>query len=130
MKKILIIEDEQDLREAMQTRLISEGYNVRTASTSEEGLRLVIENKPDLILLDVLTSSIHGAAFMQRLRTLPDGQNDSKVIVVTNLDNDITRDKFEPYNIDGYLVKAEVTLDNIAQTVSTVFAETAPSGVN
>ncbi|MBP6881225.1 MAG: response regulator [Candidatus Pacebacteria bacterium] len=127
MEKILIIEDEQDLREAMQARLVTEGYSVRTVSTSEEGLHLILESKPDLILLDVLTSSIHGAAFMQRLRTLPDEQNDCKVIVVTNLDNDITRDKFAPYHIDGYLVKAEVTLDTIAEEVAKVFGRNAPS---
>lgn len=122
MKKILIIEDEQDLREAMQSRLIADGYNVRTSATSEEGLQHVLEDKPDLILLDIMTSSMHGAVFMQRLRQLPPDLNDSKVIVVTNLDNDISRGKFESCAIDDYLVKAEITLDNLSERVAQVLA--------
>lgn len=120
MKNILIIEDEQDLREAVQARLISEGYIVKTTENTEQGLRMVTENKPDLILLDMLTHSIHGALFLQRLRQLPEGQNDSKVVILTNLDNDITRDKVEPFGIEDYLVKAETSLDQIATKVATI----------
>jgi len=83
---------------------------------------MVTENKPDLILLDMLTHSIHGALFLQRLRQLPEGQNDSKVVILTNLDNDITRDKVEPFGIEDYLVKAETSLDQIATKVATILA--------
>jgi two-component system alkaline phosphatase synthesis response regulator PhoP len=122
MKNILIIEDEQDLREAVQARLISEGYIVKTTENTEQGLRMVTENKPDLILLDMLTHLIHGTLFLQRLRQLPEGQNDSKVVILTNLDNDITRDKVEPFGIEDYLVKAETSLDQIATKVATILA--------
>lgn len=118
MKKILVIEDENDLCEAIQTRLVAEGYSVTTAGTSEEGLMLVTENKPDLILLDLMTHSMHGSVFMQRLRQLPPGKNDSKVIVFTNLDNDISRDKVLPHDIVDYLVKAKISLDEVAKKVS------------
>lgn len=123
MKKILIIEDEQDLREAMQARLMSDGYHVRSTRTSEEGLQMVLDDKPDLILLDIMTGSIHGAVFAQRVRILPEGQNDSKIIVVTNLDNDISREKFAPFQIEDFLVKAEVTLDDIAKKAADVLGE-------
>lgn len=122
MKNILIIEDERDLREAIQTRLIADGYLVRTSETSEEGLKLVSEHKPDLILLDIMTHSMHGSVFLQRLRQLPEGQNDSKVIVLTNLDNDISRDKVSPHNIVDYLVKAKISLDEVAKKVSDALA--------
>ena len=42
MRRILIIEDEADLREALQTSLIAEGYDVRSADSSEEGLKQVL----------------------------------------------------------------------------------------
>jgi DNA-binding response OmpR family regulator len=122
MKSILIIEDERDLREAIQTRLIADGYLVRTSETSEEGLKLVSEHKPDLILLDIMTHSMHGSVFLQRLRQLPEGQNDSKVIVLTNLDNDISRDKVSVHNIVDYLVKAKISLDEVAKKVSDALA--------
>jgi DNA-binding response OmpR family regulator len=123
MKRILIIEDEEDLREALHTKLAAEGYRVETAETSELGLKSIIENKPDLILLDVLTHSIHAAAFLQRLRDLPPGKNDSKVIVLTNLDNDITRKKVMEYNVEDYLVKAKISLEEIAKKVKKLLPE-------
>lgn len=123
MKRILIIEDEPDIREALQTNLIAEGYLVKAVETSELGLKSVISTKPDMILLDVMTHSMHAAAFLERLRQLPDGENDSRVIVLTNLDNDITREKVKQYDIADYLVKAEVSLEHIAQRVREVIGE-------
>ncbi len=120
MKKILIIEDEVDLREALQTQLIHDGYFVKTAETSQEGLQLVIDDVPDLILLDVMTHSMHAAVFLERLRNLPNGKS-IKVIVLTNLDNDITREKVQSFGIEEYLVKSETPLSNISELVKKVF---------
>lgn len=117
MKRILIIEDEPDIRDALYTNLVDEGYQVEAAETSELGLQAVLETTPDLILLDVMTHSMHAAAFLERLHTLPDGQNNSKVIVLTNLDNAITRQKVQAYGIEDYLVKSEVSLDQITLRV-------------
>lgn len=122
VKRILIIEDEPDIKDALQATLLDEGYQVETAETSELGLQAVLEVTPDLILLDVMTHSMHAAAFLERLRTLPDGQNNSKVIVLTNLDNDITRKKVQTYQIEDYLVKSEVSLDQITRRVREVLA--------
>lgn len=118
MKNILIIEDETDLREALQARFTSDGYQASTARTTEEGLAMVVKQKPDLILLDIITRTLHGAVFLERLRQLPPDKNDSKVIVLTNLDNEITREKVKPFGIEHFLVKADVTLDQIAETVT------------
>jgi len=122
MQKILIIEDEADLREALRATLITEGYAVRASETSEIGLQLVLEDKPDLILLDIMTRSMHGSLFVQRVRSLPAGQNDSKIIVITNLDNDISKNKFSAGDISAYLVKAETSLDQIKAKVAEVLA--------
>ena len=122
MKNILIIEDENDLSGALQARLTADGYSVTIARTSEEGLILISKYTPDLILLDLLTHSMHGCLFLERLRQLPEGKKDIKVIVLTNLDNTISRDKVLPHGILDYLIKAKVSLDEIAQKVSDVLA--------
>ena len=115
MKKILVIEDDQDMREAMMSTFEFAGYDVRGVETSEQGLQEVIEDKPDLIFLDVMTHSLHASAFMQRLRDLPDDKNDSKVIVITNLDNETTRKKVQQYNVDEFLVKVHTSLELLVQ---------------
>lgn len=122
MKNILIIEDEDDLSEAIQARLTSDGYSVTVARTSEEGLMFVSKNTPDLILLDLMTYSMHGSVFLERLRQLPEEKSNIKVIVLTNLDNTISRDKVLPHGVLDYLIKAKVSLDEIAKKVSNVLA--------
>ncbi|HID86547.1 MAG TPA: response regulator transcription factor [Anaerolineae bacterium] len=54
MPKILVIEDDPDMVEALRMPLEANGYEVITASTGEEGLRTVKEIEPDLIILDVM----------------------------------------------------------------------------
>lgn len=118
MKRILIVEDESDVRSALQTMLVEGGYRVDAVGTSEEGLKLILSSeKPDLILLDVMTRSMHAAVFLERLRELPVGKNDSKVIILTNLDNDITREKVKKYGVDAYLVKAQTSLEEVVKKV-------------
>ncbi len=114
MKKILIIEDDFDLSEALKTKFTVEGYEVRVSENSEIGLRSIIDDKPDLIFLDIMTHSLHAATFLQRLRELPEGKNDSKVIVLTNVDNDIIRQKLEVFGIEAYMIKASTTLEVLA----------------
>ena len=121
MKSILIIEDDIDLREALQTKLVSEGYDVRTTETSQHGLQLVTERVPDLILLDVLTNSLHASEFLRELRDVDNPGNKCTVIVFTNLDNEQLRAKLMEYDIAAYLVKAKTSLEVLADKVKGLF---------
>lgn len=116
MKHILLVEDEADLREALVS-VLGEKYDVTAVTTGEEALQKVQERKPDLILLDIMTPGMHGAIFLQRLRALPSGSNDSQVLILTNLDNDVTRDKVAKFNIEAFLVKANTPLHSVVRIV-------------
>ena len=54
MAKILIVDDDEKMRSLYQDILLSEGFEVLTAANGEDGLKLAIEKRPDLILLDVM----------------------------------------------------------------------------
>jgi two-component system phosphate regulon response regulator PhoB len=110
MKKILIIEDDTDLREALEAKCESVGYEVDTVETSEEGLQRAIKEMPDLIFLDIMTHSIHASAFIDRLRSLPMNSK-CKIIVITNLDNEITKKKIEEKMVDAFYIKSQVSLE-------------------
>ena len=71
MKTILIIEDQPDMRENIATILEMENYAVLTASNGEEGLAAALEEKPDLILCDVMMPKLNGHDVLQRLRDDP-----------------------------------------------------------
>jgi len=68
MKKILIIEDEQDLVKGLKINLSDEGYEVDWAGDGREGLRKALDNLPDLILLDIMLPEMDGFEVCRRLR--------------------------------------------------------------
>jgi DNA-binding response OmpR family regulator len=68
--RILIVEDEHAMRVALRDILDSEGYRVQTAPDGMAGLQLAVEEKPDLILLDVMMPKLDGYALCAELRRL------------------------------------------------------------
>lgn len=71
-ERILVIEDEADLREVLSYNLTREGFTVSTAANGGEGLRLARERKPDLILLDLMLPDVDGLEVCRRVRSEPD----------------------------------------------------------
>ena len=68
MQKILIIEDQPDLLKALELNLRKEGYEVVKASTGELGMRLALQETPQLILLDVMLPGVSGLDVCRELR--------------------------------------------------------------
>ncbi|MDO9532651.1 MAG: response regulator transcription factor [Deltaproteobacteria bacterium] len=65
---ILVVEDEEDIRELLKYNLEKEGYQVLGAATGEEGLRAVRDRRPDLILLDLMLPGLDGLEVCRRIR--------------------------------------------------------------
>lgn len=70
MERLLIVEDELPMRTALQDVLAAEGYRVLTAADGERGLRRAIDEKPDLVLLDIMMPKLDGFAVCAELRRL------------------------------------------------------------
>lgn len=117
MKRILVIEDEDALREALVTHLTGLGYEAEGVFSTEEGLQRAVENPPALILLDLMTRSLHGAVFLQQLREESNPAKDTPVIVLTNMDDPETREKVMQYGVSGYFIKAQVSLAKIGEII-------------
>lgn len=71
-KKILVVEDERDILQLVKLYLDKEGFRVSTASTGAEGLRQAKQEKPDLVILDLMLPEIDGLEICKRLRSAPD----------------------------------------------------------
>ncbi|MDP8253959.1 MAG: response regulator [Candidatus Kaelpia aquatica] len=69
MKKILIIEDEPEQIKLISMRLKANGYDVTSTEVAREGLRIAKEEKPDLILLDILLPDINGLEVAENLKS-------------------------------------------------------------
>lgn len=75
MLKILIVDDEADIRQILTYNLQKEGYEVFEAATGEEGIRVTKEIHPDLILLDVMMPEMDGIEVCEQLRRTPEFEN-------------------------------------------------------
>lgn len=75
MAKILIAEDERDIRDLVSFTLQYAGYDVLTASNGEEALQLAFKEKPDLILSDVRMPKMTGYEVCKRLKADPETQH-------------------------------------------------------
>jgi excisionase family DNA binding protein len=65
---VLIVDDDERLREYVRVNLEMEGYSVREASSAEEGLSVLEESTPDLVLLDVMMPEVDGWEMLRRVQ--------------------------------------------------------------
>jgi excisionase family DNA binding protein len=65
---VLIVDDDEQVREYVRVNLEAEGYSVREAGNAEEGLLAVEESRPDLVLLDVMMPQVDGWEMLQQLQ--------------------------------------------------------------
>ncbi len=112
MERILIVEDELPMRTALADVLLAEGYRVLTAADGERGLERAIEEKPDLILLDIMMPKLDGYAVCAELRRL---SNPVPILMLTAKGQ--VEDRVTGLNAgaDDYLVKAFSTEELLAR---------------
>jgi|SRR3989344_2193532 len=116
--RIVIAEDDKFLRELASRKLESAGYQLHACIDGAEALKTIIEEKPDLVLLDVIMPDIDGFEVLKRLRENPDPQvAHIKVIILSNLGQESDMQKGKELNAADYLIKANFTMDEITQKV-------------
>jgi DNA-binding response OmpR family regulator len=115
-KRILVVEDEPDIREAMAEALVDAGFEVLTAQNGQEGLDTALTAKPDLILLDIIMPILDGHGMLQQLRQDPWGQ-DAKVVMLTSMDDVKNIASAHEGAITDYIIKAHSSLDEIVNKV-------------
>ncbi len=112
MPRILIIEDETPMRTALKDVLEGEGYRALTAADGEIGLRRAIEEKPDLILLDIMMPKLDGYTVCAELRRLA---NPVPVLMLTAKGQIEDRVTGLDAGADDYLVKPFSTEELLAR---------------
>jgi len=119
--KLLLVEDDIPLRDMYQARLVMDGYEVILASNGEEALARAVEDKPDLILLDIMMPKISGFDVLEILKSTPETKK-IPVIVLTALiqEEDIKR------AISGgaadYIIKSQSTPAEVIEKIEKTLA--------
>lgn len=122
MAKILLVEDDKNLREIYSIRLTAEGYEVVTAGDGEEALALAVKERPDLILSDVMMPKISGFDMLDILRSTPETK-EMKVVMMTALSSEDQRQRGESLGADRYLVKSQVGIEDVVNAVHEVMSD-------
>ena len=115
-KKVLIVEDEADIRDAIADAITDAGYEAQTAGDGESGLAQAREWRPDLLLVDLVMPHMDGNAMLQKLRQDPWGK-DVRVIVLTAMDDVQNVASTHENRIDDYIIKSHASLDEIINKV-------------
>lgn len=102
MKKLLVIDDEEIIRRASQRTLVPAGYEVDTAASGREGLKLITENEYDLILVDLMMPEMSGREVVEQIRTITP---ETRILVITGYSSTETKDQVKSMGIDCYLEK-------------------------
>ena len=124
MSKVMVVEDDASLREIYGIRITAEGYDVVSAGDGEEALAMAVREKPDLILSDVMMPKISGFDMLDILRTTPETAN-IKVIMMTALSAEDQRQRGERLGADRYLVKSQVGIEDVINTIHEVLGDRA-----
>lgn len=123
VKKVLVVEDDVDLRNILVDGLSAYNYQVLQAGDGEEAVKFLLDLKPDLVLLDLLLPKLDGFKVLERLRKYPEKSvAETKVIVLSNLwsDKDILR--AQALKIDEYYVKANTNLEDVFKKVKAILS--------
>lgn len=127
MTKIMLVEDDNSLREIYSIRLTAEGYTIVSAGDGEEALATAVRERPDLIISDVMMPKISGFDMLDILRSTPETK-DIKVIMMTALSSEDQRSRGENLGADRYLVKSQVGIEDVVNTVHEVLGDRNADG--
>ena len=124
-KKILVVvEDDGLLRRVIADRLKSMGFDIFQAGDGKEAVDIILDKKPDLILLDLLIPTVDGFTVLEKIRSYPDKKvAETSVVVLSNLwsDKDILRVK--SLKVEEYFVKANTDMEEVFKKIQSLLSK-------
>lgn len=119
MAKILVVEDDTNLKEIYSTYLKTAGYEVVTAVNGEDALIVLGKGIPDLIITDTMMPRLSGFDMLEKIRQTPE-YKDIPVIMMTALDQSEDKELAEKMGVVKYLVKSQVSTEDYVQAAKAV----------
>jgi len=121
LRKILLVEDNPELRNLYKLFLHGHGFDVDMAADGEEGLVAAKKFKPDLIFLDIMMPKMDGFQVLKILRHDESyGCTKTKIVLLTNLGDGSKVSPSVRKDMDGYVVKAEINLDDFLEIIKSL----------
>lgn len=117
--KIVIVEDNEALSEIYKTRLELIGYQCFVALDGQQALEVIEREVPDLVLLDLMVPKVAGDEILRRMRESEWGKS-IRVFIISNLNESDAPRGLRNYGIEGYVVKANMSDDQLDQLVDNI----------
>lgn len=122
--RLLLVEDDQFLRDLMHTKLSRENFTVTVAVDGNQGLQHIQAQRPDIVLLDVILPGIDGFRVLEMVRKDHDPViAKTPIILLSNLGQDSDVAKGKELGATDYLIKSNLTIDEIITKVRTVLGK-------
>ena len=125
--KIVIVEDDIALADIYKTRLELLGYICFTARDGIEAIVVIERERPSLVLLDIMMPKLSGDVLLEVMRRTEWGKG-IKVLVISNLNEADAPAGIRTHGIEDYVVKANMTDDQIDQLVNRILKPSAGTG--
>ncbi len=125
-KKILMVEDDVAMRDIVIHKLLAHGFEVKEAENGKKGIDLILNEKPDLVLLDLMMPEVDGFQVLETVRKNTDnGVKNTPIIILSNLwsNKDILRAK--DLQVQAYMVKAYFTTEEILNKINEILLSVA-----
>ncbi|HHE76820.1 MAG TPA: response regulator [Candidatus Parcubacteria bacterium] len=120
MKKILLVEDDPFLIEIYTSKLKEAGFSVSVVTSGELVLEKVEEEKPDLVLLDVVLPNMDGWEILQAIKTNPKVK-ETRVVILSNLGEKEDVEKGIKLGAVKYLIKSHYTPSEVVEEIKNLF---------
>ena len=123
MKKILVIDDDQFFCKTLEAALPKEKYTLVQAEDGEVGMQKLKDEKPDLVVLDLMMPKVDGGAFLKKLN---ESENLPKVpvLVSSNLSSVKKISDVMAMGAVGYVIKSDESLESIVQDIERILGDT------
>lgn len=122
--KVLIVEDDKFLSELISTKLTKEGFEIVLATDGESGLEQAINEKPEIILLDIMLPGMSGFEVLQSLKGHADqGVANTPVLILSNFGQESKVKQGLEMGAKDYLVKANFTTGEIVEKIKTTLGQ-------
>lgn len=118
-KKILLIEDEDFIRDLYKRQFEKAGFTVDGFAKGKEGLDASTKNQYDLLLLDIMLPDINGIEILKQVKQNSFSKN-MPVVMLTNLGQDSVIKEGFTLGAEGYLIKASFTPDQVVQEATNI----------
>ncbi len=118
-KKIIIVEDDNFVAEVYSTKLLEMGYEVRVAQNGEEGLKMIREEKPDIVLLDIIMPVMGGVEMLEELKKKEEWK-EIPVILLTNVGEKENIQKMRSLGAQDYLIKSHFTPAEVIEKIESI----------